>query len=216
MRKPLLIRPVLFRGDYSGTKGNLHSYDFSESYYGDRNLPVGFLTQEVLNQSEKSHVNIYTNSMSYDVGDSLDGTTIDMAFIDANHQHPWPTLDTIALLPFMSRNSIILHHDLRLFRKPKFRHGVGPKFIFDNVPRDRIILPVGFNVLEKIACNMFGVRYDKNYREYADELADTMLMPSTLGKKLDKETKEKISRFISKYYIDTTLIDVWEYVSQKL
>jgi len=55
----------------------------------------------------------------------------DMAFIDANHQHPWPAIDTLCLFPYMSGEKIIVHHDLKLFKNQDTVYGIGPKYLYD-------------------------------------------------------------------------------------
>lgn len=197
-------------------RGKLHGFDFSDAYYGDQNLPVGFLINEVMEPAEQLHVEININSFSFEVGKKLQGAKIDVAFIDANHQHPWPTLDSIALLPFLSEDAIVLHHDLRLFANPDYQHGVGPKFVYDNVPRDRVVLPAGIDPSNRVTYNMFGVKYMGDYRQYAEELADALLMPQTLCRKIEKPVLDTITQFVDEYFSGTRLVETWATVRKNL
>lgn len=57
-----------------------------------------------------------------------------MAFIDANHQPPWPMSDTIALRSHMTGPKLTINHDLRLFQTQDTMYGIGPKYLFNQFP----------------------------------------------------------------------------------
>jgi hypothetical protein len=62
------------------------------------------------------------------------GETYEMAFVDANHQHPWPLIDTLCLYPFMRGPKLVLEHDLNLYRQQSPVVGIGPKYLYDQFP----------------------------------------------------------------------------------
>lgn len=81
---------------------------------------------------ESVEITLETGRTSLDLGRY--GTSWDLVFIDANHGHPWPVLDTLAAAPFLRGPKVIVHHDLQLWRRfPQF-HGAGPRMLFNEVP----------------------------------------------------------------------------------
>lgn len=60
--------------------------------------------------------------------------SIDLCFIDAAHRHPWPTIDTLAVLPSMRPNGIVVHRDLQMFRGDRPHYATGSKILFELLP----------------------------------------------------------------------------------
>lgn len=70
-------------------------------------------------------------------------------FIDANHEHPWPTLDLLAVLGSLSASAGVILHDINL----PLLHSAFPawdvKYLFDDlrivkdVPQDAAIPNIG-------------------------------------------------------------------------
>lgn len=117
----------------------LHSFDFLDHFYANPEKKLGYLLDES-GPSEGVDIQIHSKSNSLDVGDALNGTSIDFCFIDANHTHPWPTIDTLAVLPLMRPGSYIVHHDLRMFEGSQVdEYATGPKVLMDQTPRRKLI-----------------------------------------------------------------------------
>lgn len=107
------------------------SIDLRKTFFAERDQPVGYLAREIY-QGQDVEIAVHDQSSSLDLS-SLNGHW-DMAFIDANHQHPWPTLDTLALVPYLSGPKIVIHHDLQLYRRFRAFRGVGPRILFNEMP----------------------------------------------------------------------------------
>lgn len=61
-----------------------------------------------------------------------DGLEAGLAFIDADHAHPWPTLDLLALLAILSPGSWVVLHDIeKIGPKGEFH---GAKTLFETWP----------------------------------------------------------------------------------
>lgn len=110
---------------------SLTSIDYSSKFFGQAEKPVGFLTPQIY-QSGPVKIEIIPRKSALDLQDI--GGTWDMAFIDANHQHPWPTLDTLAVAPHMRGSKVVIHHDLQLYRRFKELKGIGPRVLFNEMP----------------------------------------------------------------------------------
>jgi len=105
--------------------------DLSHNFYADITKSTGYLLKEIY-KGDKINCRIELGYMSKDLK-NLKIKNIDMVFIDANHQHPWPTLDTMLVYPMLNKNAIIIHHDYNLFKVQGYRHGVGPKFLANSI-----------------------------------------------------------------------------------
>lgn len=107
------------------------SIDLDTQFFGDTDKESGFLARAIY-QGDKVEIKLHTKVTAFDL-EALGGPW-DMAFVDANHQHPWPVLDTLALAPHLNNSRIVIHHDLQLFRRFKAFRGVGPRLLFNEVP----------------------------------------------------------------------------------
>lgn len=107
------------------------SVDVERKFFGDHRQSVGYLASEIY-QGDGVSIQIEPGKSSLDLA-ALHGPW-DLVFIDASHNHPWPTLDTLAVAPHLSGPRIVIHHDLQLFRRFKKFLGVGPRILFNETP----------------------------------------------------------------------------------
>ena len=159
----------------------LSSFDLGETFYADPDKKVGYLLDSVA-RDRRAEVEISTGCTSLDVRDRIDGA-IDMCFIDAAHTHPWPLIDTLAILPLMKPGAVIVHHDLQMMRgQPHF--ALGPKILFDQLAEaDRVLVTdvvkpgaAGAMKTRGITQNIFGMRVARDHRLQAARLADGFLV----------------------------------------
>ena len=141
--------------------------DHDNTFFGDKTKENGFLIGDIYLGSQVSvEKRPFTTALDLQ---SL-GQAFDMAFIDANHQHPWPIIDTLCLYPSLTGPKIVIHHDLRLFRKQDLVFGIGPKYLFDQFPDSHkkrsiandgniffIDLSLGKDMIENIAADAFNL-----------------------------------------------------------
>lgn len=115
----------------------LHSYDVSERCYFDSSRRVGEAVEEVV-PALAQHWRLH-------LGDAEEATRqhcaepVELAFIDADHRHPWPTLDLLALLPALAPGAWVALHDINLpaiATKAEWRV-FGPKHLFDLWPWEK-------------------------------------------------------------------------------
>lgn len=145
----------------------LVSLDHDDTFFGDNSKPNGFLFPEIYT-GEKIQSELVKFKVSLDMPE-IEGQ-FDMAFVDANHSHPWPAIDMMALYPRMTGPRIMIHHDLKLFMKYKGRTGIGPKFLFDQFPESHrqlstandgnifaVDLTIGQEQFESILSNLFSI-----------------------------------------------------------
>jgi predicted O-methyltransferase YrrM len=125
------------------------SYDVSPNFYADRNKRVGDATREQLSPELLKHVTfrhpVFASSLIQHHGND----DIEFLFIDANHKHPWPTLDLLAALDSLSPGAVVVLHDINLPIKNPAWPVWGAKYLFDGldlqkgVPNDEQIPNIG-------------------------------------------------------------------------
>ncbi|MFA3916500.1 class I SAM-dependent methyltransferase [Ruegeria hyattellae] len=126
---------------------------------------------------------------------------IDLCFIDAMHNHPWPLADTLAVLPLMKPDGIIVHHDLQMFHGSDL-YATGPKVLRDQVPKDLLLSfgdfvdrnAHGSLVTRQISDNIYAIRVSEDL----GGLAETLSLGFCIGWDVDEPGKWLPHRFSSR------------------
>lgn len=92
----------------------LHSIDYNRSYYRDFNEPkprnTGFLVDELVpHLAEYWH--FYADGFAANHLDKI-GRGIDFCIIDTVHTAPGEVLDFLMVLPYLTRDAVVIFHDL--------------------------------------------------------------------------------------------------------
>lgn len=117
-----------------------------------------------------------------------------MAFVDANHQHPWPLLDTLCLYPVLDGPRLVFEHDLDLYRKQSKVFGIGPKYLYDQFPeshRQRFTVNNG---------NLFLLSLDMPVEELERIASQALYLPWSLRAPINPGQLEKIRRVLSDHH----------------
>lgn len=143
----------------------------------DTTRPTGFEIAESFPELA-SMIRLHIPHDSTVVSKLADRDELEVAFIDANHQHPFPLLDLLRLAPYMKRGGWILLHDIQLAtnaRKaapddPRFRWGAaeGAELLFESWPFRKISggnigavqLPEEKSALIPFALRLMSVPYE--------------------------------------------------------
>ena len=115
----------------------LNSYDIGEWCYFDNSRRVGAAVAEIVPELAHRWKLHLGNAM--DAGNQFRGLEADLAFIDADHRHPWATFDLLAVLPALAPNAWVALHDINL---PVFATNpewlvFGPKHLYDLWPWEK-------------------------------------------------------------------------------
>lgn len=120
----------------TGTSGrHLTAIEYLDHCYFDPARTPGFIVDEVFPRHPPGF-SLHLNTSGFDLQSLTQGRPIDMLFIDANHTHPWATLDTILALPFLAPNATIVYHDINLHHRGGAAkvHDKGPHTLFYHLP----------------------------------------------------------------------------------
>jgi predicted O-methyltransferase YrrM len=98
-------------GNSSGI--SVETIDASTQCIIDETRPVGFEIPELI-PGLVSTVRVHTQRKSDFVRELGTPEKFDLAFIDADHRHPWPLLDVLRLAPYVQPSGWIVLHDIQL------------------------------------------------------------------------------------------------------
>jgi predicted O-methyltransferase YrrM len=79
----------------------------------DESRPIGFEIADLI-PDLVSTVRIHTGRESDVVREIAEPGEFGLAFIDADHRHPWPLLDVLRLVPYLQSQAWIVLHDIQL------------------------------------------------------------------------------------------------------
>ncbi len=165
--------------------------DHDNTFFGDTTKENGFLIASIYARGDVEVVKRpFTTALDLDAI----GETYDMAFIDANHQHPWPLIDTLCVYPHLTGAKIVIHHDLRLFRKQDIVFGIGPKYLFDQFP-DTARLRSDAN-----EGNIFALKLDMRREALEEIAADAFSLPWSLRTPLQDKYVEQFRAVLRRHY----------------
>jgi hypothetical protein len=124
----------------------VHTVDKNTQYPVDPSLPVGFAIDRV-SPGMRDLIAVHTPRDSSYCAQLVERGDLTFAFIDGNHQHPWPLLDVLQIHRLM-RTGWILLHDIDLpaviararAAGQQINHpsGAGAKHVFDSWPWGKI------------------------------------------------------------------------------
>ncbi|BET66743.1 hypothetical protein ASA1KI_16610 [Opitutales bacterium ASA1] len=111
----------------------LVSFDVQPNCYFDRTRKVGAAVAELV-PALAPMWQLTIGRGAIDVPRVLGSRLAHFAFIDGSHDHPWPALDMLAILPVLEPGSWVALHDIIPRRRdtgPGFAVGRGPLWLFD-------------------------------------------------------------------------------------
>jgi predicted O-methyltransferase YrrM len=109
------------------------SYDISPHFYADPSRRVGDAAREILSDELLAHIDFRNPAGALDANRDFGRDGVRFAFIDADHRHPWPTLDFLAMLDCLRPGATVVLHDINLpIVLPQWQDW-GAKYLFDGL-----------------------------------------------------------------------------------
>ena len=90
----------------------------------DKSRPIGFEIPDLI-PDLVSTVRVHTGRESAVVREIAERGEFGLAFIDADHRHPWPLLDVLRLAPYLQSGAWIVLHDIQLGTAGKIERAAG-------------------------------------------------------------------------------------------
>jgi predicted O-methyltransferase YrrM len=117
------------------------SYDISKNYYVDPARAAGDAARALLEPEQLEHVTFRHPATAIDVGADYASDPLSLMFLDANHGHPWPTLDLLATLDALRPGAEVILHDINLPVRCADFQAWGVKHLFDSLDADKSVDP---------------------------------------------------------------------------
>jgi predicted O-methyltransferase YrrM len=124
-----------------GTDFGIVSYDISPQYYADTSRTPGDAARELLDPELLGHITFRAPASSLEVRGHHPRDSVRFMFLDANHAHPWPTLDLLATLDCLAPGAEVVVHDINLPLKNDEFPVWGAKYLFDDLRADKEVDP---------------------------------------------------------------------------
>ncbi len=106
--------------------------DIDTHCYYDKSLPVGYTIDEVI-PADGYKGEIVRDRSVFAIQHRYQPNEIDLIFIDANHKHPYPAIDMLVALPYLTENAVVVLHDTNLPLINSDFPSNGAKYLFDAI-----------------------------------------------------------------------------------
>lgn len=143
----------------------LHSFDIADCCYFAKDRAVGAAVDELAADYTR-HWRLHTGGGATDAARLLAGHSIPLIFIDADHRHPYPTLDLLGVLPAVSENAWVILHDITLEEKWQV---FGPKYLYAGWTGEKRTPYAG--------CNIGAIRLNGCHRKTHYQCENILRMP---------------------------------------
>ena len=108
-----IIAAAIYHQHGDSSKVTVETIDAHTRCIIDTTRPIGFEIPDLI-PDLASTVRIHTGRESDIVRDIASPGEFGLAFIDADHRHPWPLLDVLRLAPYVQCGGWIVLHDIQL------------------------------------------------------------------------------------------------------
>ncbi len=175
-----------------GPDCELVSVDISQQYYADRTKEVGYVVDEAIPELGCKY-GLHFHHWSADAEKFGADEKFDFVFIDAHHSHPWATLDTILVLPFVKLGAWIAHHDIALKDIPKFASETGPFNVYEafSAPKKK-------SQFENQNIGAFQV--EGSHRDYEAQLLASLAQEWTVSGVIKESFYNRIYEIVERFY----------------
>jgi|GEM_PF-65648 len=152
------------KNHHSNFEGKLYSYDIMQKCYWDDTLDVGYAVGEMIPEESPNYI-LRIPYTSIDFCNFHEARSIDFLFIDANHRHPWPSIDMLCTLPYLKKDAVICFHDINLPLASKSFTTYGVQCLFYGLELDK------HESIEKIP-NIGSVQLNDNLDEVKSSIIE--------------------------------------------
>jgi predicted O-methyltransferase YrrM len=146
----------------------LSTYDISPRFFADPSRRTGDAAREMLPQEALKQIKFRNPATAADIRRDHACDSIELMFLDANHKHPWPTLDVLAALDCLQTGSQIVLHDVNLpslgVEDPQW----GAKHLFDDLDAEKDL-----NEADDVP-NIGACRVPTDKERFRDELLEIL------------------------------------------
>jgi hypothetical protein len=166
----------------------MFSVDITESFYADSSLVTGYEFHKLAKHFGNlcNHQFLFGKTLAGQIENI--GGDIDFAILDTTHAVPGELLDLLTILPYMSKNGIIILHDVELSRIRAINlnnpwhhnapYAIATKIAFLSVHSSEKYLNTSFiGINDTPLCNIAGFKVDDNTLDNPYNLFYALTLP---------------------------------------
>lgn len=116
-----------------GSPVTLFTYDVNPRFFADNDKETGDAARAMLDPEQLEQIVFRNPATALDVSREHLGDSVDFLFLDADHRHPWPTLDILTVLDVLRPGAEIVLHDIDLPSRTAGPSDWGAKWLFDGL-----------------------------------------------------------------------------------
>ena len=185
------------------------SADLNEKYYRGGGKDTGFLGTEIIPQLNNVSHRFVLGHVIAETIESIGGN-IDLVILDTVHFLPGEVLDFPVLLPFLSKDAIVVLHDVA-YHQFSDREGMATQVLLD-VSTGEKILPMGMDETQPFKMpNIGAVRINEDTKKYVEAVFHSMTLPWNYMP--DENILNTYRAFYEKYY-DKNLVEIFDVAVQ--
>ncbi len=173
-------------------ESELISVDISQQYYADRTKEVGYVVDAAIPEKGCMY-GLHFHHWSADAEKFATDSKFDFVFIDAHHSHPWATLDTMLILPFVKTGTWIAVHDIALKDIPRFASETGPFNVYEvfSSPKKKSLFENQ---------NIGAFQITKKHRDYEGQLLESLTQKWTVSGVIKQSFYDRIFETVERFY----------------
>ena len=198
-------------GEYNDAM--LYSLDASERFYRNEELETGYLWNRIKNNYEnaKNHQFLLGKLAVDRMEEIAEIGGIDFLFLDTVHALPGELLDFLLLLPYLSKNAIVVLHDTILHNRSKNRNGKERTGMANRVLLSSVTANKFYRKGRKFL-NIGAFQICEDTKKYIKDVFGALLLPwcccinNDVLKKYDSEYRKNYAQ---------PVIDIWEDVIEE-
>lgn len=148
----------------------LHTIDLKAEDQRAEVRPIGYAIEQVTPEL-RTQIGVHPLRDSSYARELVCGDELTLAFVDGNHQHPWPLHDVLQLQALMRSGWILLHDiDLPALAGQTYAPRFGAKYVFDYWPAEKIG-----------AGNIGAIKLPQDHRSLGKIVAQLRELPSEVS-----------------------------------
>ena len=194
-----------------GVEADFYSVDLNERLFCNTEYETGYQYKELKQRMDLSHKGVRHKFM---FGKTIAGqikeigANIDMVIIDTMHRLPGELLDFLCVLPYMSKNGIVVLHDVNLNYFKTLSDDPYEVSIANVRMATKILLTVAagekyINVTDKMCMNIGGIKISEDTLKYVQDIF--MMLTGTWDYKLGEKLIEEYREVYKKHFDDQCL-----------